>query len=112
MNALLQEIRNSLVELELGISGQLNISEGMERLSESLQMNRVNDSWRKLAYASMKPLAAWFADLTLRAEQLVAWTNARGLLKSIWISGLFNSMAFLTAVSRLQRVPVACLSTT
>merc|ERR1719506_1935029 len=101
MNFLLQEIRNSLVELELGISGQLNISEGMESLSEALQMNRVNAAWQKLAYASLKPLAAWFADLTLRVDQLVSWTSVRGLLKSIWISGLFNSMAFLTAVMQV-----------
>jgi dynein heavy chain len=101
MNLLLQEIRNSLVELELGISGQLNISEGMESLSEALQMNRVNAAWQKLAYASLKPLAAWFADLTLRVDQLVSWTSVRGLLKSIWISGLFNSMAFLTAVMQV-----------
>lgn len=101
MNLLLREIRTSLVELDLGISGQLNITEGMEALSESLQMNRVNESWRKLAYHSLKPLGAWFADLTLRVEQLVAWTTARALLKSIWISGLFNSMAFLTAVMQV-----------
>lgn len=66
----------------------------MESLSEALQMNRVNAAWQKLAYASLKPLAAWFADLTLRVDQLVSWTSVRGLLKSIWISGLFNSMAF------------------
>jgi len=101
MNLLLQEIRNSLVELELGISGQLNISERMETLSESLQLNQVNASWRALAYASLKPLAPWFADLRERSEQLASWTSARTLLKSIWISGLFNPMAFLTAVMQV-----------
>jgi dynein heavy chain len=101
MNLLLQEMRNSLTELELGIGGQLNISTRMETLSESLQMNQVNESWRKLAYPSLKPLAAWFEDLKERADQLVQWTTARALLKSIWISGLFNAMAFLTAVMQV-----------
>ena len=32
MNLLLREIRSSLIELELGISGQLNVSERMESL--------------------------------------------------------------------------------
>ena len=41
MNILLQAIRNSLVELELGISGALNISDGMELLSKNLQSNKV-----------------------------------------------------------------------
>jgi len=101
MNLLLQEIRSSLVELELGISGQLNITEGMERLSEALQLNRVNPSWRKLAYPSLKPLAPWFADLVRRHEQLTAWTSGKTLLKSIWLPGLFNPMAFLTAVMQV-----------
>eukprot|EP00439_Symbiodinium_sp_Y106_P073657 s1439_g13.t3 len=83
MNVLVGMIRNSLTELELGISGALNITEGMEALSTSLQSNRVNDSWQKLAYPSLKPLSGWFADLLSRMEQLVEWTNERsGLLKS------------------------------
>lgn len=101
MNLLLQEIRSSLVELELGIGGQLNVTEGMERLSEALQLNRVNASWRQFAYPSLKNLASWLADLTKRVEQLVAWTGERAVLRSIWISGLFNPMAFLTAVMQV-----------
>jgi len=102
MNLLIQQIRGSLIELELGISGALNITEGMEALAQSLQQNRVNDSWQKLGYASLKNLSAWFGDLLLRMQQLVEWTNEKsGLLKSIWISGLFNPMAFLTAVMQV-----------
>ena len=41
MNVLLQAIRNSLTELELGISGALNVSDGMELLSKNLQGNKV-----------------------------------------------------------------------
>merc|ERR1712176_1373994 len=102
MNLLLQEIRNSLIELELGISGQLNGTEGMERLSDALQLYRVSESWGKLAYPSLKALGAWFADLLQRVEQLVTWTAERGgLLKSIWIPGLFNPMSCLTAVMQV-----------
>eukprot|EP00930_Biecheleria_cincta_P103951 TRINITY_DN9605_c0_g4_i1.p1 TRINITY_DN9605_c0_g4~~TRINITY_DN9605_c0_g4_i1.p1 ORF type:complete len:4232 (-),score=759.91 TRINITY_DN9605_c0_g4_i1:457-13152(-) len=102
MIVLMSRIRGSLNELELGISGQLNVTEGMEGLSQSLQLNRVNDIWQKLAYPSLKHLSSWFADLLLRQQQLVDWTNERsGLLKSIWICGLFNPMAFLTAVMQV-----------
>ncbi|CAE7667372.1 unnamed protein product, partial [Symbiodinium pilosum] len=102
MNLLVGTIRNSLTELELGISGALNVTEGMEALSTSLQLNRVNSTWQQLAYPSLKPLSGWFADLLSRMQQLVEWTNERsGLLKSIWISGLFNPMAFLTAVMQV-----------
>merc|ERR1719401_680278 len=101
MNLLLSHMRGSIVELELGISGALNVTEKMEALSTDLQTNKVNAIWTEKAYPSLKLLAAWFADLLLRVEQLVEWTNAcvqgQALLKSIWLTGLFNSMAFLTS---------------
>merc|ERR1712078_705476 len=98
MNILLQCIRNSLVELELGISGALNISDGMELLSKNLQGNKVNPRWAKFAYPSLKGLSSWFSDLVMRVEQLVNWTNALALLKSLWVAGFFNPMSLLTAV--------------
>jgi dynein heavy chain len=102
MNVLLQTIRASLLELELGIAGALNVSDPMEVLSEKLQTNAVDPNWAKKAYSSLKSLAAWFADLILRVEQLVSWTNALALLKSLWFSGLFNPMSFLTAVMQVN----------
>merc|ERR1719343_1286327 len=90
-----------MTELELGISGALNVTDNMESLAVDLQSNRVNKLWAERAYPSLKLLSAWFADLLLRVEQLVDWTNAcvsgSSLLKSIWLTGLFNSMAFLTS---------------
>jgi len=101
MNLLLQEIRRSLTELELGITGQLNVTERMEALSQALLENHVNSVWAALAFPSLKPLAAWLADLALRVQQLVEWTTGRELPKSLWIAGLFNPMAFLTAVMQV-----------
>merc|ERR1719327_1567423 len=102
MNVLLQAIRNSLVELELGISGALNISDGMELLSKNLQSNKVNPRWAKFAYPSLKGLSSWFSDLVLRVDQLVKWTTALALLKSLWVAGFFNPMSFLTAVMQVN----------
>jgi len=102
MNVLLVEIRRSLLELELGISGALNVSDGMEQLSRNLQTNKVNPSWTKKAYPSLKLLGAWFADLVLRVDQLCRWTTALALLKSLWVSGFFNPMSFLTAVMQVN----------
>merc|ERR1719359_1342037 len=98
MNLLVGNIRQSLLELELGISGALNITDKMETLAKSLQLNQVYAVWEKLAYPSLKPLAVWFADLLLRMEQLVEWTTVLTLLKSLWISGFFNAMAFITSL--------------
>jgi hypothetical protein len=44
-------------------------------------------------------LSAWYADVLKRHEQLAAWT-AGGVSPppSVWLPGLFNPKAFLTAV--------------
>jgi dynein heavy chain len=110
MNILLSTIRGTMVELELGISGALNVTEKMEQLATDLQMNKVTAGWMAAAYPSLKTLSGWFADLLLRVEQDVEWTNKLTLLKSVWLSGLFNSMSFLTSnmqvAARLNSLPL------
>jgi len=110
MNLLLHQLRQSMTELELGISGALNVTESMEGLAGNLQSNQVNGKWAALAYPSLKTLAAWFMDLLARVEQVVEWTRILTLLKSLWLSGLFNSMSFLTAVmqttARANQLPL------
>jgi len=110
MNLLLDRMRTSMTELELGISGALNVTESMELLALDLQINKVNAGWAQLAFPSLKSLAAWFADLLCRVEQLTEWTRILTLLKSLWLSGLFNSMSFLTAVmqttARANQLPL------
>eukprot|EP00744_Colponema_vietnamica_P001609 GILI01002651.1.p1 GENE.GILI01002651.1~~GILI01002651.1.p1 ORF type:complete len:1110 (-),score=404.88 GILI01002651.1:160-3150(-) len=101
MNSLLSEIRRSLQELQLGLQGALNISDAMEALSNALFLGRVPANWEKYAYPSKKPLAPWFIDLLERVKQLEAWTADLNLPKSLWISGLFNPMSFLTAVMQV-----------
>jgi len=97
MNLLLIQLRQSMTELELGISGALNVTDKMEDLAASLLGNKVNALWTEKAYPSLKLLRAWFDDLIMRVDQCVEWTRVLTLLKSIWLSGLFNSMSFLTS---------------
>lgn len=110
MNCLLTGMRGSMIALELGITGALNVTDSMEALSGDLQSNRVNAGWVALAYPSLKVLALWFADLLIRVEQLVDWTKILSLLKSTWLSGLFNAMSFLTSnmqvAARANKLPL------
>jgi dynein heavy chain len=101
MNILLNEIRRSLIELQMGLSGALNITEQMEILSNTLSMNRVPKIWEEVAYWSKKNLGSWFLDLLERVKQLDGWSDSLVLPKSLWISGLFNPMSFLTSVMQI-----------
>jgi dynein heavy chain len=120
-NLLLSEIDLSLENLRKGLNGQLNMSQSMEDLMENLSFNMVPGrnpfhacSWEKLAWPSLKNLASWFADLVKRVEELGVWVGVPDrpikLPYSIWISMLFNSTAFLTAVkqvtARKEKMPL------
>ena len=70
MNVLLSEIRRSLEDLRLGLTGALNITDAMENLQRSLNFNKVPASWEKEAYPSRKNLAMWFNELLERCTQL------------------------------------------
>ena len=110
MNELCGEVSRSLEELRKGLLGQLNMSEKMEDLLAALIIRQVpgrnpfhTASWEKYAWPSMKGLMDWFKDLIQRCDQLVAWTTAEGLKSplSVWLPGLFNPTAFLTAIKQV-----------
>jgi len=103
MDKLMGEIGRSLAELKLGLLGSLNMSDAMEALLKALSLQQVPASWAKVAYPSLKNLANWFEDMRKRQEQLAEWTTGAGCPSkttpvSVWISALFNPMAYVTAI--------------
>merc|ERR1712196_623315 len=98
MNVLVGEIKKSLEVLALGMAGELQMSDAMEELMQSLNMNRVPGSWAKLAFESMRPLAGWTENLMARITQLHDWAVDLCLPKVVWIAGFFNPQSFLTAI--------------
>lgn len=96
MNKLLTEIRSSMTDLELGLAGALNMSDAMDALSLSLSVNRVPANWAN--YPSLKALAPWWVDLLARCKQLEEWQSSLATPVSTWVSGLFNPMAYITAI--------------
>ncbi|KAJ8599349.1 hypothetical protein CTAYLR_005359 [Chrysophaeum taylorii] len=110
MNGLTGEVARSLEELRKGLLGQLNMSQKMEDLLSALLIGQVpgrnpfhTASWEKYAWPSMKGLQDWFADLIVRCDQLTAWSSNDGLQSppSMWLPGLFNPTAFLTAIKQV-----------
>ena len=101
MNILTETMRKSLVDLDDGFAGRLNITDDMETLANSMFLNKQPDLWVKYAYFSLKSLPAWFEDLLLRIDQLTAYAEELVAPKSLWISGLFNPMSYLTAIMQV-----------
>jgi len=110
MNLLLTEIRGSLIELQLGMEGSLNMSDSMDTLLKCLGLNRVAPSWEAKAYPSKKSMSVWFLDLLSRVEQLKGWSDTLITPVSVWITGLFNPMAYITAIlqttARAEQLPL------
>lgn len=98
MNILLAEMKRSLIELDLGLKGDLTMSALMEKVMLSLADDKTPAGWEKLAYPSLRPLGSWISNLLGRVTQLVDWSADMSLLKVTWLSGLFNPQSFLTAV--------------
>ncbi|XP_037621211.1 dynein heavy chain 6, axonemal [Sebastes umbrosus] len=96
-NNLLKVLRMSLITLQKAIAGLVVMSEEMDRIYTSFLNNQVPTHWANSAYPSLKPLASWVRDLTLRTSFIQTWITD-GPPKSFWISGFFFPQGFLTGV--------------
>lgn len=108
MNGLINEIRRSLIELDKGMKGQLNMSQPMEDLILAISINQwpgrnpfSQCKWESKAWPSMKNLVSQFADMMLRIAQLVRWSADLVTPFSVWLPGLFNPTSYLTAVMQV-----------
>ncbi|NWW49183.1 DYH9 protein, partial [Pedionomus torquatus] len=98
MNVLTGEIKRSLKELDLGLKGELTMTNDMENLQNALFLDAVPESWIRRAYPSTASLGTWFADLLARIKELEAWTGDFSLPSAVWLAGFFNPQSFLTAI--------------
>jgi dynein heavy chain, axonemal len=102
MNGLLIEMKRSMEELTLGFDGSLNMSSAMEALAQGIRMNTVPARWMSQMSTRIQEvysLSAWFSDVCKRWAQLEAWTTGPvSTPLCVWLPGLFNAKAFVTAV--------------
>ncbi|RYG69831.1 hypothetical protein EON64_01755, partial [archaeon] len=108
MNGLITEIRRSLIELDKGMKGQLNMSQPMEDLIKAIGINQwpgrnpfSQCRWESKAWPSMKNLISEFGDMMLRIAQLATWSADLVTPFSVWLPGLFNPTSYLTAVMQV-----------
>mmetsp|Transcript_24452 Transcript_24452/g.59362 ORF Transcript_24452/g.59362 Transcript_24452/m.59362 type:complete len:817 (+) Transcript_24452:1-2451(+) len=102
MNGLVGEMIRSLSELQLGFRGELTMSEQMEKLVDSLFLEKIPEWWMKLGFPTVRSLASWLANLKERCEQLDNWCNDPVTIPKVTdISRLFNPQSFLTAIKQI-----------
>ncbi|ESO89348.1 hypothetical protein LOTGIDRAFT_210379 [Lottia gigantea] len=94
-NRLLNTIHQSLHDLLKALKGLVVMSQGLEKMANSLYNNAVPDMWAGKAYPSLKPLASWVIDLVARVKFIHDWID-NGIPTVFWISGFFFPQAFLT----------------
>lgn len=102
MNILISEMKRSLNELDLGLHGELTMTEKMEELQQSLFLERVPSTWQTLAFPSLRTLPSWIQNLIERAQQLQEWTDQPTSIPPVVnVAYLFNPQSFLTAVMQV-----------
>ncbi len=102
MNVLINEIVNSLKEIELSFKGELTMTEKMEQLMDSIYFDKVPASWSKHAFSSNRPLGSWLDNLKHRLDQLNMWKEDPVKTPTVvFINRLFNPQSFLTAIKQI-----------
>ena len=108
MNNLLGEIRQTLADLDKGLKGQLNMTDMMEDMVVAFSINEwpgrnpfSKCTWEKNAWPSQKGLQAQFLDLLERHRIIKEWSDSMVSPLSLWLPGLFNPTAYLTAIKQV-----------
>lgn len=79
----------------------------------SFMNNQLPPIWKKVSYATLKPLSSWYKDMLERIKVMRDWL-VKGNPTSYWLSGFYFPQGFLTGVlqthSRKHKIPIDTLS--
>jgi len=99
---LIQEINESLAQIDLANKGELTMTEQMETLMQFIFINKVPPTWTKLSFDSTRSLGSWLDNIKQRLEQLNFWKEDPAKEPYItFINRLYNPQSFLTAVKQV-----------
>lgn len=96
-NNLLKIISESVKEVELGSKGLLAMSEETEKLGKSLLKGEIPGLWKNYSYPSLKPLALYLSNLSVRLRYFQSWLD-NGPPTLYWLPAFFFTNSFLTAI--------------
>mmetsp|Transcript_13799 Transcript_13799/g.48023 ORF Transcript_13799/g.48023 Transcript_13799/m.48023 type:complete len:268 (+) Transcript_13799:254-1057(+) len=112
-NKLIGVMLETLPLLAKALKGLVVMSNELEAMGDSIAVATVPQAWETKAYPSLKPLAAWAADLMERLDFVLTWIE-KGVPATFWISGFYFPQAFLTGsmqnFARAQSLPIDTIS--
>ena len=95
-NGLLTVMKRTLDLLDRAIAGTVVMSMELESMATRFLDDRVPETWEKVGYPSLKPLASWVPDLIARLEFVAGWLYD-GSPDSFWVPAFFFPQGFMTA---------------
>lgn len=108
-NKLIKEIRQSLVDLQRAIAGEVLLSAQLEDTLKSLLIGRVPQQWKSKSYPSLKPLGSYIKDLIERLAFFEKW-EATGIPDFFQIQLFYFTQGFLTGAlqnyARQTKIPI------
>jgi dynein heavy chain len=112
-NRLLRFISAYIQDLEKAVKGEMIMTEELESTYQAILKNQIPNSWREMAYPSLKDLASWYQDLLERVEFFRNW-YINGKPTSYNLPAFYFPQGFLTSVlqfhSRATKIAIDKLS--
>ncbi|CAD2219679.1 dynein heavy chain [Angomonas deanei] len=104
MNILINTLKTTLDELDLGLKGALSMSASMQELFDEMFLDKMPEKWSRVSFMSQRMLGSWVENFLTRNEQLVNWNTDLQTPKVTNLSLFFNPMSFLTAIMQTTSI--------
>jgi len=108
-NKLYAKVSSTVKDLRLAVDGLVVFSAELEEVGEALTESKVPAVWKKVSFASLKPLGGYVSDFSRRLRMMDEWIE-RGPAIAFWVSGFFFQAAFLTGImqnmARVDKVAI------